>query len=148
MLYRALVVCVLSMVYYGCCKKIIEVPVICFYYPGIDSTYNVLIVATQRGNLSVKLDTFVDNLYVLDEGGAFVCIDLSVYLRQYGEYTDCTYDVYPDYIVAIEHSRYSDTLTDIYVEWRRHPICGCNKIKRIKYRLNGKERMADWVVVQ
>ena len=119
-----LVIPILFLLFYSCCGKEPEpVAVIRIHYQNVIESQYVTAVPCEKGNIYNRLDTI--QIGSLSE------------LNNYTILLDVT-DNSSDYLLQVEGSNQTDTITDIHTTWKEGR---CNRaLKDFSYKHNGESR--------
>lgn len=109
------------LLYTSCCKEPYPVAGLTLSYPNLSSSATLKAARTDKNNLSIIIDTI--NIGELNSS------------NNYSAFIEFENDP-PNYIMYIENTQYTDTISEIMVERK-----GCNdKIKNFQYKFNGQTR--------
>lgn len=106
-------------IYTSCCKGPYPVAGVTVKYPNLSSSETLKAVRTDKNNISIIIDTIaVGELNSSNDYSAFIEFENEP----------------PNYIIFIENTQYSDTISEILVERK-----GCKeKIENFQYEFNGQ----------
>lgn len=118
-----------SIIYTSCCKEPYPVAGFTVIYTNLSSPETLKAVRTDKNNLSIVIDTInIGELNTSNNYSAFIEFE----------------NESPNYIIYIENTTYSDTISEISVERK-----GCkDKIKNFQYKFNGKTRTDKKLIIK